>query len=224
MTTLAISVPGYTDVTGHTEYIIKTVVNDQHFATQHRFSNFLELHDAMLSKLSKLPTSFPIAKSMFGGGAVKNDRVRKLEDYLKNVVQLSGERPPPALLKFLRVDAAVFAPSVGATGGADRADAPGASNEPIAPFAPFCGPNGAFVPERPNDINEGLREGIKAGDTSLCLELIKSKADPLYRDRQGARPTSRRSPLGCPRDPCSRHRLGALSGRLQPRAAEIGSG
>ena len=40
---LSISVPGYTDVTGHTEYIIKSSVGDQHFAVQHRFSNFLEV-------------------------------------------------------------------------------------------------------------------------------------------------------------------------------------
>ena len=44
------------------------------------------------------------------------------------------------------------------------------------------------MPDRPEDINEGLREGIKAGNSSLCLELIAAKADPLYRDRQGNTP------------------------------------
>ena len=43
---LSITIPGYTDVSGHTEYIIKTIVGEaeQHnFAVQHRFSNFIEV-------------------------------------------------------------------------------------------------------------------------------------------------------------------------------------
>ena len=46
---LAISIPGYTDVTGHTEYIIKTTVGEtdqQTFSVQHRFSNFIEVRCA----------------------------------------------------------------------------------------------------------------------------------------------------------------------------------
>ena len=101
---LAIAIPGYTDVTGHTEYIIKSSLGDQHFAVQHRFSNFIELHEALVTKISKLPAAFPVAKSVFGGEAVKRERVEKLQEYLRNVVRLSGERPPAALLKFLRVD------------------------------------------------------------------------------------------------------------------------
>ena len=45
-----------------------------------------------------------------------------------------------------------------------------------------------FVPEKPDDINEGLREAIKAGDVPQCLSLISSNADPNYRDRQGNTP------------------------------------
>ena len=56
---------------------------------------------------------------------------------------------------------------------------------PVGSFSPF---HGAFIPERPDDINEGMREGIKAGDTPLCLELLAAKADPNYRDRQGNTP------------------------------------
>jgi len=186
---LTISVPGYTDVTGHTEYIIKSSAGEQQFAVQHRFSNFIELHEALITKMAKLPAAFPVPKSMFSGESVKRERVEKLQEYLRNVVRLSGERPPAALLKFLRVDTAVFAPlSSGGTGsgGAPTGGGPQLlSSEPLQTFQPFSGPQGAFAPERPEDINEALREGIKAGDSPLCLELIEAKADPLYRDRQG---------------------------------------
>jgi len=191
MAALQISIPGYTDVTGHTEYIIKSTVGDQQFAVQHRFSNFLELHEALLHKLSKLPAAFPVTKSMFNSESIKRDRVEKLQEYLRNCLRLSGDRPPNALLKFLSVEPSAFhSPTGGSTGGAsDGGDALyGDAAGPIGSFHPFCGPNGAFNPERPDDINEGLREGIKAGDTPLCLELIGAKADPLYRDRQGNTP------------------------------------
>ena len=97
---LTITVPGYTDVTGHTEYIIKSSVGEQQFAVQHRFSNFIELHETLISKLSKLPASFPVAKSMFGGEAIKRERVEKLQDYLRTVVKVSGERPPQCCSSF----------------------------------------------------------------------------------------------------------------------------
>ena len=188
MPALTISIPGYTDVTGHTEYIIKSQVGDQHFAVQHRFSNFVELHEALVSKIAKLPAAFPVSKSVFGGDQVKRDRVEKLQGYLRNCVSLSTDRPPVALLKFLRVDVAAFTPTGGGasegTGGASCSE----SETAFSSFSPFSGPNGAFVPERPEDVNEALREGIKAGDSKLCHELIAAKADPLYKDRQGNTP------------------------------------
>ena len=186
---LSITVPGFSDVTGHTEYIIKSSVGDQQFTVQHRFSNFVELHDALASKIAKLPATFPVAKNMFNGEAVKRERVEKLQEYLRNVVRLSGEKPPIALLKFLKIDASVFAPpSERSERGIATGDGPyPSSSEPLQRFQPFSGVNAAFVPERPEDVNEALREGLKAGDDALCKELIESKADPLYRDRQGAR-------------------------------------
>lgn len=186
---LSITIPGFSDVTGHTEYIIKSSVGDQQFTVQHRFSNFVELHDALASKIAKLPATFPVAKNMFNGEAVKRERVEKLQEYLRNVVRLSGEKPPIALLKFLRIDASVFAPpSERSERGIATGDGPyPSSSEPLQRFQPFSGVNAAFVPERPEDVNEALREGLKAGDDALCKELIESKADPLYRDRQGAR-------------------------------------
>jgi len=188
---LVINVPGYTDVTGHTEYIIKTTVGDQQFVVQHRFSNFLELHDVLITKLSKLPAVFPVGKSVFNSETVKQGRVEKLQEYLRTCVKLSGERPHNVLLKFLRVELATLQPPTGgaAAGASDGGDvAYGDAAGPVGSFLPFSGPNGAFTPERPEDINEGLREGIKAGDTPLCLQLIEAKADPLYRDRQGNTP------------------------------------
>ena len=136
-----------------------------------------------MTKLSKLPAAFPVSKSVFGGESVKQQRVEKLQEYLRNCVRLSGERPPPALLKFLRLDASVFAPTVTARGA--TGDAMPNADAPIAPFEPFTQ---NFTPEKPDDVNEGLREAIKAGDVPLCLELIKGTADPNYRDRQGNTP------------------------------------
>jgi len=106
--TLNVSCSGFTDVTGHTEYIIKTSVGEHQYSVQHRFSSFLELHDMLLSKLPKLPGAFPVAKSMFSSDTVKRDRVEKLQVYLRNCVRLCGDQPVPlALVKFLKV-----APSV----------------------------------------------------------------------------------------------------------------
>ena len=145
-----------------------------------------QLHEALATKLSKLPASFPVSKSMFGGESVKRDRVEKLQAYLRNVMVLCGDRPPPnAFLKFLRIEAhALQERGAGPTGGGSASDA-AADPGPLLPFTHF---GSAFVPERPDDTNEGLREAIKAGDTALCKHLIDAKADPNYRDRQGNTP------------------------------------
>ena len=100
---LAIVITGYTDVTDHTEYIIKTTLGDQQFAAQHRFNNFVELHMGLTSKIAELPVLFPVAKSVFVSEALKRERVDTLQAYLRNAVRLSGEKPPSALLKFLGV-------------------------------------------------------------------------------------------------------------------------
>lgn len=190
---LTISIPGWTEVSGHTEYIIKSQVGEQQFAVQHRFSNFIDVHEALAAKISKLPGSFPVSKSVFSGESVKRDRVEKLQKYLNDVLKLceDGALPlPPALLKFLRVDPKALAPAAASTGAAS--DAGGgesglwvSSTDPNAEFCPF---GQDFVHEKPDDTNEGLREAIKAGDVPLCLELIEAKADPNYRDRQGNTP------------------------------------
>ena len=149
------------------------------------------MHDALVGKLTKLPAAFPVYKAVFSGESVKRERVEKLQSYLRNCLMLSAGRPIPlALLKFLRVDPKALQPpkSAGegsAGGSATGGEGGGGSEGPLEEFSPF---GSKFVPERPEDVNEGLREAIKAGDIPLCLELIKGSADPNYRDRQGNTP------------------------------------
>ena len=184
---IEVSIPGWTDVTGHTEYIIKSTAAGQQFSVNHRFSNFVELHSTLLSKLSKLPQSFPVHKSVFSGDAVKRERVDKLQKYLRNAIQLCGdERPPPSLLKFLRIEPSALGVTNAGGGGSSSSDWAASSSDPDgrSQFAAF-GTTGSFTPDIPENADEALREAIKAGNSDLCLELIGSKADPNYKDRQG---------------------------------------
>ena len=153
-----------------------------------------QLHDTLASKLSKLPAAFPVAKTyMPPTESVKRERVEKLRDYLRLVVQLcASQNLPTPFLKFLRVEPSIFSGGGGGGGGSASATGSGGADSgmydpdrPIEPFSPFTG---AFAPERPEDVNEALREAIKAGDTALCMELIKGSADVSYRDRQGNTP------------------------------------
>ena len=45
------------------------------------FCPWMQLHETLVNKLSKLPAAFPVAKSMFGGESVKRERVDKLQQY-----------------------------------------------------------------------------------------------------------------------------------------------
>lgn len=186
MPAIVVMVTGYADQSGHTEYVIKSSVDDVQTTSQQRYSSFVGLHDTLATKLSKLPAAFPVGKAMFMSAAIKQERVAKLQAYLRTAVAAGGERPPRELLRFLKIDPAIFSPPEGGGGGSGSSEPSGGSSaRPAEPFAAF---NGAFIPERPDDVNEGMREGIKAGDTPLCLELLASKADPNYRDRQGNTP------------------------------------
>ena len=144
------------------------------------------MHEQLTSKLSKLPSSFPVTKSFMNTEAVKRQRVEALQEYLRNCVRLCSDRPPPgALLKFCELRRGARA--AGRIGRRRRWWRHGrrATGGPILAFEPF---SSIFVPERPEDVNEGLREAIKAGDNDLCMELLKQNADPNYRDRQGNTP------------------------------------
>ena len=208
---LYVCVTGYTDAPGHTEYIITTDYEDtegkRHSVNKmHRFSAFQDLHADIQLKLG-LPTTLPVAKTLMTTSAVKDERVVKFQEYLRNAVAKCGSEPHPALCRFLGVDpkavdgSKTIGPS--ATGGAPSSGGGGGSSSSgaAAAAAPrtFCESSfffgGASVAGEaaaagalPEDLNDGLREGIKNGDTQLCLELIKKGADANHRDRQGSYP------------------------------------
>ena len=126
---------------------------------------------------------------------------------LSSLLCPSCSEPHPALCRFLGVDpkavdgSKTIGPS--ATGGAPSSGGGGGSSSSgaAAAAAPrtFCESSfffggasaageAAAAGALPEDLNDGLREGIKNGDTQLCLELIKKGADANHRDRQGSYP------------------------------------
>ena len=105
---LYVCVTGYTDAPGHTEYIITTDFEDtagkRHSVSKmHRFSAFQDLHADIQLKLG-LPTTLPVAKTLMTTSAVKDERVVKFQEYLRNAVAKCGSEPHPALSRFLGVD------------------------------------------------------------------------------------------------------------------------
>ena len=104
---LYVCVTGYTDAPGHTEYIISTDYEDtegkRHSVSKmHRFSAFQDLHADIQLKLG-LPTTLPVAKTLMTTSAVKDERVVKFQEYLRNAVAKCGSEPHPALCRFLGV-------------------------------------------------------------------------------------------------------------------------
>lgn len=175
---ISTKVTGFTDQSGHTEYQLETTGPDgRAVSAQHRFSDFVELHTVIQPAL-KLPIAFPIPKSMFTGEAVKRERQQKLQEYLRTALAACDATPPLALMSFLGLRAG--GPS-GSGSAPDVANPPPASAESFAPFS-------EFQVVRKDDVNEGLRDAIKANDTQLAMSLIDAKADPNYRDRQGNTP------------------------------------
>ena len=80
----SISVTGYTDERGYTEYLIETQLTEpgERHRVQHRLTRFRELHAQIQPGLS-LPTAFPVANRLFHTEAVKKERVEKLQAYLR---------------------------------------------------------------------------------------------------------------------------------------------
>lgn len=70
---LTISITGWTDAPGHTEYFIVTEADNNgmrlRYSSQHRFSAFLDLHDKLRRRQPamavQLPVEFPLPKSLF---------------------------------------------------------------------------------------------------------------------------------------------------------------
>ena len=75
-------------VGGHTEYTIETLVGDKRVEAQHRFSDFVKLHESLVAgPLSLiLPAAFPVSKrisattipSKFVSGDIKEQRVAQV--------------------------------------------------------------------------------------------------------------------------------------------------
>lgn len=210
-----VAVTGWTETTaGHTEYLIETSRADgTQYKVQHRFNDFVSLHASLLGSArlaSRLPSSFPVSKSMFSGDSVKRERVGKLHDYLQAVLNAIGTAGPlpQTLAEFLNLTdgggAAQAAPRGGASaptadsgGGAEdrraaamrpEASSSSVSAEPVRTFAAFSSSTPAVA--LPTDgsseekIGEAMREVIKAGDYSGFETLLAAKTNPAYLDRQ----------------------------------------
>ena len=78
----SISVTGYTDKRGYTEYLIETQLTEagERHQVQHRVTRFRELHGQIQSGLG-LP-AFPVANRLFHSEAVKQQRQETLQAYL----------------------------------------------------------------------------------------------------------------------------------------------
>ena len=104
---LKIVVSGYSDSSGHTEYVIQTLYGSRQYEKKQRYSSFLALHESLASKLgSSESIPFPVAKALFVSEEVKKERVAGLQAYLASVLDLveSSHAPIPAdLLEFVGV-------------------------------------------------------------------------------------------------------------------------
>lgn len=109
---LIVDIPGYTDEAGFTEYYIQATVGVQHFTVQHRYTDFLQLHEKLVAAL-ELPedlASFPVPKSLLRfTDVVKEERKATLCAYLRRVVDVCSDKTlPPSLVEFLGIDVVTF--------------------------------------------------------------------------------------------------------------------
>jgi len=82
-------VTGFFEVEGHTEYSITTTFIDRSKAagaadaartvvqSSHRFSDFRTLHATLAHLTPAVADAFPVSRALFGGEAVKKERVRR---------------------------------------------------------------------------------------------------------------------------------------------------
>lgn len=105
---LDVSVKGFTDQHGYTEYVISTTYRSQQYTVPQRYSAFAELHEQLASKYEALTWAFPVPKALFVHDGVKRDRVMKLQDYLHRVLEaMNGAAPPREVMEFLGVPPAL---------------------------------------------------------------------------------------------------------------------
>ena len=106
---VCVCVTGYTEASGHTEYLLRSQLSEggaQH-RSQHRFNDFRALHTAIQPELG-LPPTFPLPQLWFHGDAVKQERARSLQAYLRQAAAAAKARVgglPPALSAFLQLPA-----------------------------------------------------------------------------------------------------------------------
>ena len=150
----SISVTGYTDERGYTEYVIETQLTEggERHRVQHRVTRFRELHGQIQSGLG-LP-AFPVASRLFHSEAVKQQRKETLQAYLRAAA------------------AAAKRHGVGLPWVADGADESDAASSAAAALTQFLGvatssptPAPAPVPA-PSSIPADLLALLR----SLCLE------------------------------------------------------
>ena len=184
-------VVGFTDTpAGHTVYNLSCRVTAEGgvgrktFVVDRRFSEFQELHAEIQPLFQSIPASFPVSKSVFSSEATKRERVEKFQDYLRAAVSAAGPAPPPALLRFLGVDASKIEEAVATANRGEVAVAPGRP-QPDPELEPCGSPFGVVSAASSSDNNEALRDGIKGDNTAECLRLLAAKVDPNFRDRRG---------------------------------------
>ena len=102
---LSASVAGHVHVGDHIEFEVVAVNKSSANGTehmhrsQHRYTAFADLHKALRHKLSALPATFPVSKSL-----PAPQRVEALSNYLSSVsTAIGGATPPEEWLSFLHV-------------------------------------------------------------------------------------------------------------------------
>ena len=102
----AACIVGYDDSAGFTTYLIRSAMTESdggcsRFSAQHRFREFLALHEEIQPQLSLLPARFSVPKRWFHPRSVKEKRVVQLQQYLVDALGTSSAPPVAALAAFL---------------------------------------------------------------------------------------------------------------------------
>ena len=98
-----IRVTDYSEESDHTLYHVRCDAMGMRFKMKQRFKAFLALHEVVAPALG-LPSSFPVAKTVFHNEEMKKARMKQLQDYLNVVASLCDSSPPRAFVEFLGID------------------------------------------------------------------------------------------------------------------------
>ena len=75
-----IRVTGYSEEADHTLYHVRCDAVGMRFKMKQRFKAFLALHEVVAPALPSLPSSFPVAKTVFHNEEMKKARMKQLQD------------------------------------------------------------------------------------------------------------------------------------------------